>query len=107
MELVNARRSRTVLTAANEGDIIAAVEGVPYSFHNMAQNWVRPKRGLSKYFATVNCIYTNSARVFSVDGVRQDASYADISLLAYRYFQREENCLSIFACHKYNLSGKW
>jgi hypothetical protein len=26
MELVNARRSRTVLTAANEGDIIAAVE---------------------------------------------------------------------------------
>jgi hypothetical protein len=25
MELVNARRSRTVLTAANEGDIIAAV----------------------------------------------------------------------------------
>ena len=29
MELVNARRSRTVLTAANEGDIIAAVGRVP------------------------------------------------------------------------------
>jgi len=31
MELVNARRSRTVLTAANEGDIIAAVGRVPLS----------------------------------------------------------------------------
>jgi hypothetical protein len=29
MELVNARRSRTVLTAASEGDIIAAVGRVP------------------------------------------------------------------------------
>jgi hypothetical protein len=29
MELVNARRSRTVLTEANEGDIIAAVGRVP------------------------------------------------------------------------------
>jgi hypothetical protein len=29
MELVNARRSRTVLTAANEGAIIAAVKREP------------------------------------------------------------------------------
>ena len=37
MELVNARRSRTVLTAANEGDIIAAVDRLPLSSHGLTQ----------------------------------------------------------------------
>jgi len=34
MELVNAHNSRTVLTAANEGAIIATVEIEPYSLRN-------------------------------------------------------------------------
>ena len=37
MELVNARRSHTVLTAANEGDIIAAVGRVTLSSHGLTQ----------------------------------------------------------------------
>ena len=37
MELVNARRSPTVLTAANEGDVIAAVGRLPLSLRYLAQ----------------------------------------------------------------------
>jgi hypothetical protein len=37
MELVNARRSRYVLTAANEGDIIAAVGRVKLSSRYLVQ----------------------------------------------------------------------
>ena len=37
MELLNARRSRTVLTAANEGDVIAAVGRVPHYSHVLTQ----------------------------------------------------------------------
>ena len=37
MELVNVRHSRTVLTAANEGDIIAAVGRVPLSSRGLPQ----------------------------------------------------------------------
>jgi hypothetical protein len=37
MERVNGRRSRTVLTAANESAIIAAVGREPYSLRSMAQ----------------------------------------------------------------------
>jgi hypothetical protein len=37
MELVNARRSVTVLTAASEGAIIAAVERVPHKSRGLTQ----------------------------------------------------------------------
>ena len=37
MEMVNGRRSRTVLTAANEGDIFAAVGQVPHSSRDLTQ----------------------------------------------------------------------
>jgi len=48
MELVNGRRSRAVLTAANEGDIIAAVERVPLNSRGLTQ-----ELGLSQLWVSV------------------------------------------------------
>jgi hypothetical protein len=40
MELVNARRSRTVLTAGNEGDIIAAVKRESFISRNFGSELI-------------------------------------------------------------------
>jgi hypothetical protein len=54
MELVNARLSRTVLTAANEGDIIAAVGRVLPSSrgskHDLELSQPRVLEGLDSHF---------------------------------------------------------